>query len=176
MVNIPSENHLYKCPEGERLHPLGDWKANMIKHNADVLSTFKKDGKTKKMLIEVNPSTIMYDMKDYTADYVKQYMKLTGKNKEDAANDMKVSRNTLTNLFDPDKGISWSILITILSFLLGSDCPAPNNRIVKWYSQSSPDSLPGPPAASCENCDYYKTVQEFLSKALYIKTGSHTVY
>ena len=145
----------------------------MINYDADVLSTVKKNGKTKTLLIEVNPSTIMYDMKDYTADYVKHYMKMTGKTKEDTANDMQVCRNTLTNLFDPDKGISWSILITILSFLLGSDCPAPNNRFIKWYTTGS---LPDPHVTSCENCDYYKIVQDFLSRALYIQPGSHTVY
>lgn len=102
--------------------------------NFDAIINVKEDNKSTAMLLHISdPFEIQKEFKRYTSRYIKNFLEDNDITREVAAQMMKVAKNTLSNIDDPDKGISWNTLISVFSFLLNSDCPKPESEFITWY-------------------------------------------
>ena len=79
----------------------------------------------------------------------------------EAANNLPVARNTLDRLIKDHKSLSWGCYKDILSALLQSDCPYPENDHISICEE---EPLPYEATRNCSKCKYFKYFQESAKK------------
>lgn len=103
-----------------------------------------------------------YDLMTFLSDFVKLYMNtLKRKSIGEAANNLTVARNTLDRLVNDHKSLSWGCYKEILSALLQSDCPYPENDHISICEE---ESLPYETSGHCSKCKYFNYFQESAKK------------